>query len=192
MGPRPCSLAPPVTTEQLLALLRRGRLLDDGQLRRLADAWGPDDPPAPHVEELVHAGLLTRFQADQLAAGRFRRLRLGPYLLLDRLGAGGSGQVYKAEHLLLRRVVALKLLGRLRPPPRRPLPSGVETPTGDRLPTPPQLRHKTGLRREVEAAGQLSHPHVIAAHDACRIRGRLVLVLEYVDGIDLDRLVRES
>ncbi len=192
MGPRPCTQAPPVTTGQLLALLRRGRLLDNGPLRRLAEAWGDEDEPAPHLDQLVQAGLLTRYQADQLAAGRPGRLRLGPYRLLDRLGAGGMGQVYKAEHVLLRRTVALKLLGRARPQPRRPLPSGVETPTGDRLPTPPRLRRRAAHLREIEAAGRLSHPHVVAAHDACRLRGRLVLVLEYVDGIDLDRLVRES
>src|SRR5262245_56954887 len=192
MGSRPRSLTPPARTAQLLDLLRRGRLLRDGQLRRLADAWDPDDPPALHLGELVHAGLLTSYQADQLVTGKLGRLRLGPYRLLDRLGSGGMGQVYKAEHLLLRRIVALKVLGRSRTSSRRPQPSGTDTPTGDHLPTPPQLPRTTSLRREIEVAGGMAHPHLIAAHDARKIRGRLVLVLEYLDGIDLDRMVREN
>jgi hypothetical protein len=160
------TVAPPTTTNELLNLLRQTRLLDEVQLHRLADAWDGNDPPVPHADELVSAGLLTSYQAEQLLAGRPRRLRLGPYRLLERLGAGGSGQVFKAEHVLLRRIVALKVLGR--------------------------ENGETCFRQEVETAGRLTHPHIIAAHDACRLRGRMVLVLEHVDGVDLERLVRDT
>lgn len=184
-GPRP-----PETTDELLHLLQRARLLDDTQLRRLRGVWDGAAPAAPRVGELVQAGLLTTYQAEQALAGRPGRLRLGPYRLLARLGSGGAGRVFKAEHLLLRRLVALKLPARRRPVEQRSAPptdrSGRVTPGRDRV------RKPTQLRREIETVGRLSHPHIVTAHDACRLRGRLVLVLEYVDGVDLERLLAET
>ena len=97
-------------------------------------------------------------------AGHGRRLRLGHYVLTEWLGAGGMGSVYKAEHRLMKRVVALKVLG--------------DAPTA--VPR---------SRREVEAAAQLSHPNIVAAYDAVYARGLLFLVMEYVEGVDLGRLV---
>jgi serine/threonine protein kinase len=186
---------PPARTDELLTLLRRARLLDVESLRRLGDAWPGGDDPAPHVEELVRAGLLTRYQGERLLAGRVGALRLGPYRLLDKLGRGGAGQVYKAEHLMLCRLVALKVLGKARRAGgvshQLTSEQGADAP---RSPVTPRRNRgrATQLRREVKAVGQLSHPNIVAAHDARRIRGRLVLVLEYVDGVDLERLVAET
>ncbi|MFO0842744.1 MAG: serine/threonine-protein kinase [Gemmataceae bacterium] len=189
--------SPPATTEELLLLLRRTRLLDEAALRRLGDAWPGGDDPGPHVEDLVRAGLVTRYQGDQLLAGRAGALRLGPYRLLDQLGRGGMGQVFKAEHMLLRRLVALKVLGKARRAgsvgDRRGNPEtpGADTPASQATPRRDAGR-LTQVRRESETVGQLSHPNIVAAHDARRLRGRMVLVLEHVDGVDLERLVSET
>ncbi len=171
---------PPTDANELLAALRSARLLPLKQLRRLAIEWSesrPDEPDDPvegtrpcGARGLADAGLLTAWQVEQVLAGEARRLNLGRYRLLDWIGAGGMGTVYKAEHRLMKRVVALKVLG------------GAPGP-GPQSPAPAVGR----FRREVEAAAHLSHPNIVAAYDDVRVRGALVLAMEYVEGIDLSR-----
>jgi serine/threonine protein kinase len=133
---------------------------------------------------LLGEGVLTRYQAVQVLAGRARRLRLGPYRVLDRLGIGGMGQVYKAEHILMGRVVALKVVARL---PRGDGPR--DTPVADGEPSRRELLAR--FRREARSAGRMSHPNVVTTFDACTARGFLFLVMEYVEGTDLGRFVGE-
>jgi serine/threonine-protein kinase len=168
---------PPAHLDDLWPLLRAAGLREE-QLRRLRAAPEALSSVAACVDRLVQAGVLTAYQAEQVLAGRPRRLRLGPYRILDRLGAGGMGQVYKAEHVLMKRLVALKLLGRTR---RQKLPVRGKVKSGS-----------VPRRSELEMAGRLAHPHIVAAYDAARLRGRLVLVLEHVQGINLAQLVREA
>src|SRR5262245_44006851 len=96
----------------LLEALRQTQVLEQRQLQailypmqlRLAE-------PAQHLtDELISRGWLTPFQAELLLAGRGQELVLGQYVLIDRLGAGGMGQVFKARHRRLGRIDALKLL----------------------------------------------------------------------------------
>jgi serine/threonine-protein kinase len=136
------------------------------------------------VRELLAAGVLTRYQAGQVLAGRARRLRLGPYRVLDRLGVGGMGHVYKAEHILMRRVVALKVVARL---PRR---DGGAPPATDGESSVREMVAR--FRREARSAGRMRHPNVVTAYDAGVARGFLFLVMEYVEGIDLGRFVTEN
>jgi serine/threonine protein kinase len=158
---------PPATAADLLAALRAARLLPATRLRQLAEAWAGAGDAAARARELVEAGLLTAFQAERVLAGRARALRLGQYRILDRLGAGGMGRVYKAEHRLMRRVVALKVVGRARR----------------------AARAAARFRREAKAAAALSHPNIVTAYDAAAARGVLFLVMEHVEGTDLERLV---
>jgi len=95
--------------------------------------------------------------------------RLGEYELLGRLGAGGMGVVYQARHAFLNRLVALKILPTERMTNRR----AVER-----------------FRHEMAVVGQLSHPNVVAAHDAREEAGTYFLGMEYVPGVDLHTLVR--
>ena len=90
------------------------------------------------------------------------------YRVLGLLGAGGMGAVYKAEHRLMERPVALKVI-------RRGLtddPAAAER-----------------FRREVKAAARLSHPHIVRAYDAEQAGDLHFLVMEFVEGTDLARLV---
>src|SRR5262249_38396928 len=109
--------------------------------------------------------------AAAVLQGKTKGLLIGSYVVLDRLGAGSMGIVLKAEHRRLKRVVALKLL----PPSLARNPSSVA-----RFP------------REAKAAARLSHPNVVSVLDADEFRGLHFLVMEYVEGSDLARLVREQ
>ena len=110
---------------------------------------------------------------NQVFADNGRRPRVGPYDLLQRLGRGGMGHVYKAQHRLMKRVVAVKLIGRLRR-------GGDDAVVLNRF------------RREVEAAGRVRHPSIVTAYDAGIARGRLYLAMEYIEGIDLEQLVKNT
>jgi serine/threonine-protein kinase len=119
---------------------------------------------------LVRERLLTPLQANYLLTGRGQNLRIGPYILLDRIGHGGMAQVYKAQHLTTGLTVAVKILD------------------------PRYAQHPVALarfRREIAALVKLNHPNIVRAFDASEHNGQLFLVLEYVDGIDLSRLVKK-
>src|SRR5262249_22734199 len=95
--------------------------------------------------------------------------QLREYQLLGKLGGGGMGDVYRAVHTRLDRVVALKVLA----PHRTADPAAVAR-----------------FRREMKAVGQLGHPHIVQATDAGEVDGTHFLVMEYVAGPDLARLLR--
>jgi WD40 repeat protein/serine/threonine protein kinase len=103
-------------------------------------------------------------QVDVAALGALR-----DYQLLEELGAGGMGTVYKARHQRLKRIVALKVL-----PADR---------TRDK-------RAVARFEREMEAVGKLEHANIVRALDAGEHEGTHYLVMEYVDGLDLSHVVR--
>lgn len=120
------------------------------------------------ADELVRNGLLTRFQAEQLLAGR-RKLTLGQYRILDEVGQGGMGQVFKARHLFMGRVVAVKVLPRAK--------ANDET--------------EAAFRREIELLGSLDHENLVHALDAGYDGQVLFLVTELIPGLDLRRQVNK-
>jgi predicted Ser/Thr protein kinase len=93
------------------------------------------------------------------------------YRLLEPLGAGGMGVVFKAEHVLMGRVVALKVL---------------RMDVANR----PDLVQR--FCQEVKTLAQLTHPNIVTAHDAEEVGGVLFLVMEFVDGESLDRILARS
>jgi serine/threonine protein kinase len=119
------------------------------------------------AEELTAAGVVTPFQARELLAGK-TRFRLGRYLVVDELGEGGMGRVFKAEHELLGRVVAVKVL-----------PRSKATPESE-----------AAFRREMRLLGRLEHEHLVRAFDAGHDLKVYYLVTEFVPGLNLWQLVR--
>jgi serine/threonine protein kinase len=178
------SQQPPAGVDDLLKALALARLLPQRSLLDWAQRWSSTAGPAECVADLVEAGLLTSWQAGRVLAGQARSLTLGPYRLLERLGLG-QAPVYRAEHVLLRRQVVVKVVGRM---PRTQRPAASEKRRTDQ-PARPASR-KTGRRwREVEATGMFDHPHIVRALDARTIRGRILLVLEHLDGPDLQQVL---
>jgi serine/threonine protein kinase len=123
------------------------------------------------VSHLVDRGHLTQFQARVIRAGQIPNLLVDQYVILDKLGEGGMGVVFKARHKLMDRLVAIKLL----------------TP---QLSKRPELGRR--FHREIRMQSKLSHPSIVTAFDAGEVRGCLYLAMEYVEGNNLSALVREQ
>jgi WD40 repeat protein/serine/threonine protein kinase len=155
----------------LTEALRQGRLLEPTQLHDLSEVQSQFPEPKALARELVRRGWLTPFQVNALFQGRGGELLLGSYVLLDKLGEGGMGAVYKARNRKLGRTVALKVI--------RP----------ERLGSEDAVRR---FQREIRAAAQLSHPNVVAAYDADEVNGTLLFAMEHVEGTDLARLVKQQ
>src|SRR5262245_56572643 len=129
-------------------------------------------PDADSVaQELIAAGRLTRFQADAIAERKFDGLIINNYEVLDRLGQGGMGTVFKARHKRMRRIVAIKVLSR-------------EVAQDERF-----IKR---FQREVEAVARLSHPNIVMAHDADEAEVGHFLVMEFVNGRDLASTVEKQ
>jgi formylglycine-generating enzyme required for sulfatase activity/WD40 repeat protein len=92
------------------------------------------------------------------------------YRILEPLGRGGMGMVFKAEHILMKRIVALKVISRS-------------------LTATPEMVGR--FRREIEAAARLSHPNIVAAYDAEQAGETHLLVMEFIEGTDLGQLVKK-
>jgi serine/threonine protein kinase len=152
--------------------LCRYHLLVPEQLDEVTRVLWPRSPDARALaKELIQRDWLTPYQVNQLFQGRGDSLVLGQYVLVERLGEGGMGYVFKARHHGLGRVVALKLIRK------------------DRLTSPGAVRR---FHHEIQAAARLCHPNVVQAYDADEINGQHFYIMEYVPGIDLAKLVRRS
>ena len=154
-----------------LSYLRQSGLVGAEQVARIAQQHGKLSDGRSLARVLLGEGVLTRFQAERLLMGRTAGFHLGQYRILEQIGRGGMGRVYKAEHRTMHRLVALKVLA------------------SELLATE---RAVELFRHEVRAVAQLVHPNIITAFDAGEGEGRYYLVLEYIDGPNLDQLVRKQ
>ena len=122
------------------------------------------------ARELIRQGRLTNFQARMVYEGRTHALLLGEYEVLEKLGQGGMGMVFKARHRVMKRIVALKILP----------PSVIKS-----------EKSVKRFHREAIAAAKLNHPNIVTAHDARQDKGIHYLVTEFVDGSDLASILRQ-
>ena len=155
-----------------LANVRQSGLVSEEELARAETELPAGSSRGRTVARaFIEKGLLTKFQAERLLVGRTAGFLLGQYRVLDQIGRGGMGRVFKAEHRTMGRIVALKVLA----------PDLLRTDRAQEM-----------FLREVRAAAQLVHPNIVTAYDANEIDGRYFLVLEFVDGPNLEQLVRRQ
>jgi serine/threonine protein kinase len=168
-------MAAVTTVDQFLKMVRQSGVLDshrlEAHLQALSRAHFLCRTPTELARRLVADGLLTSFQADQFLRGKWRGFLIsGKYKLLEFLGSGGMGNVFLCEHIYLRRLVAVKVL----PTSQTCEPSVIER-----------------FYREARAAATLDHPNIVRAFDVDYDGSLHFMVMEYVDGTNLQRLVRK-
>lgn len=159
------------TAESLSDALRSSGLFDKEQLLVVLDDLNAHKGDFPSLlRHLVQKKRLTVYQLRKVIHGKTNELFLGPFIISDRIGEGGMGKVYRATQVRMRREVALKV---------------VRT----SLLNNPLVRKR--YDREVETASSMHHPNIVGVYDAGEFEGRYYLAMEFVDGIDLSRMMRE-
>src|SRR5262245_31001276 len=165
---------PSDVVQQLLELGQRSGQISPAAAEELA-AQLATDPPLTTDEvaaQIIEKKVLTRYQAELLLAGQGDACVIaGRYRILEKLGEGGMGAVYKAHDTHLDRDVAVKVL------------------PAHRLNDADALAR---FHREARALAKLSHPNIVQAYDNGDDKGRHFLVMEYVEGVNLSAILREQ
>jgi serine/threonine-protein kinase len=166
-----------VTDNKLLELVRKSNLVDEARLTSFLDRTAAThgdaalDDPNRLADLLIEANLLTRWQAEKLLSGKHKGFRLGKYKLLGEIGKGGMSRVYLAEHEMMKRRVAIKVLPRHRVSDSSYL---------DRF------------RLEARAVARLDDPNIVRAYDIDNEGDVHYIVMEFVDGQDLHQMVSQN
>jgi eukaryotic-like serine/threonine-protein kinase len=159
-----------VSASEFLAALERSAILPDAKYGEVQNRFvrrAGSIEAAALARQLIYEGTLTEFQANRLLKGK-KSLDFGRYLLVDHIGQGGRGRVFKARHRLMDRVVALKVI----------LPDSA-------------MNESVVSRffREMKIVGLMEHPNVVRAIDADVHEGSPYIVMEYLEGDDLERFL---
>ena len=138
----------------------------------LADFVGDDEDPHELLELLnelhwIEKELQRKYPDTALHIQEAPSQNIGNYEFFEQIGRGGMGELYRARHVLLNKIVAVKIL--------------PETISGN-------LQVIKRFERELKLIGSLTHPNIVQAHGAERIDGKLLLVMEYVPGQNLQQM----
>jgi serine/threonine protein kinase len=163
-----------VALEQFVKQLEDSGIMPPAKLKSFQEKLPPERRPKDAqglARELVRQKKLTKYQAQEVYSGKARNLVLGNYIIMDKIGSGGMGDVFKAQHKVMDRIVAIKVL-------------------------PPSVTKDTNalqrFKREAKAAAKLFHPNIVTAFDADQASDVSFLVMEFVDGGDLSALVKKD
>ena len=129
---------------------------------------GDADDVAKH---LINSGLLTAWQCEVLFSRKYKGFKLGKYKLLRHIGSGGMSAVYLAEHTMLKRQRAIKIL-----PKKRVNDSS----------------YLARFHLEAQATASLDHPNIVRAYDVDNDGDQHYLVMEYIEGKDLQTIVKQE
>ncbi|MEO8494120.1 MAG: serine/threonine-protein kinase [Planctomycetota bacterium] len=162
------------SVKNFLELVQRSQLVDADELRaallKCKSEHGDELPSGAQevADYLVQAGLLTDWHCGKLLDRKYKGFFLGKYKLLGHIGSGGMSSVYLAEHVLMRRQRAIKVLPKSR--------------VGD-------SSYLERFHREAQATAALEHPNVVRAYDVDNDGDTHYLVMEYVKGQDIQNIV---
>jgi serine/threonine-protein kinase len=166
-----------ISVDKFVDVVRKSELIDEARLSAALDevshAAGTDggSDTKTLAQLLVDRKLLTVWQCERLVEGRYKGFILGKYKLLGLLGTGGMSSVYLAEHMLMQRRVAIKVLPR----------GKVE-----------DSSYLARFRREAQAVAALDHRNIVRAYDIDNDGGTHYIVMEYVQGRDLNTIVKSD
>ncbi|GIW82552.1 MAG: hypothetical protein KatS3mg105_4359 [Gemmatales bacterium] len=161
----------PATLEQFVSGLQASGLMTAAEVEEIRASINSHGDINSAAERLIRQKKLTPFQAQELIAGNASNLVFGDYLVLDKIGEGGMGTVYKARHRQTGKVAALKVLHQ------------SVTASSDAV---------KRFQREVLAATRLKHPNIVSAYDAGSAPAGHFFVMELVEGIDLARKIKQD
>ena len=170
-------MAKVTSAEKLVELVKRSQLCDPDKLsaaleaiRKDHDGRLPEDPTT-----LAHAledhDVVTRWHTDKLLQGKYKGFFLGKHKLLGHIGSGGMSSVYLAEHTMMHDHRAIKVL------PQSKLGKSS---------------YLARFRQEAKAIASLNHPNIVRAHDIDNQGDTHYIVMEYVDGDDLQTIVKKK
>lgn len=165
-----------LNAKEFLEVVKKSGLVDESKLKTaLAElskiAAGQPVKTPQLADHLIASGLITAWHREKLEAGKYKGYWLAQYKLLGHLGSGGMSSVYLAEHVLSGHRRAIKVLPKHR------------------------VSDKSYLDRfylEGRAAAALNHPHIVRIYDLANVDDTHFMVMEYVEGIDLQQLVKQQ
>lgn len=165
------------SSQKFVELVEKSRLVDPVKLKRFLDKVrehcdGGLPPEASTLARLFQKkGLLTEWHNEKLLSGKYKGFFLGKYKLLGHIGTGGMSSVYLAEHTKLHDRRAIKVL-----PKKRVADSS----------------YLARFQLEAKAIASLNHPNIVLAYDIDNEGDVHYIVMEYVDGLDLQALVKRD
>jgi len=162
---------PTISVDQYEDLLRRSGIVEKDNLDRTLAKIGKPASTEQFARKLIEAKVITEWQNEKLMEGRHKGFFLGKYKLLAHLSRGGMSEVYLAEQVMMRRRVAIKVFP----------PDLIE-----------QASYLERFYQESRTQASMDHPHIVRAHDFGNEGKIHYLVMEYVDGPDLENLVKNN
>ncbi len=164
-----------LSTDSFLSTVRQSGLVEESQFKKFWQNFEQAGKNRQDVDliagELISANLLSKWQIDKLLQGKHKGFFLGKYKLISLLGSGGMSAVYLAEHTLMRRRVAIKVLPQSR----------IE-----------DSSYLERFHREAQAVASLDHPNIMRAYDVDQEGKVHFLVMEYIEGQNFLELVAQQ
>lgn len=166
-----------VTSNRLVELVEKSRLAEPQVLQKALEEIRKDhggslpEDPVELARGLQKLKIVTRWHCEKLLQGKYKGFFLGKHKLLGHIGSGGMSSVYLAEHMMMHDLRAIKVL------PQSKLGKSS---------------YLARFQQEAKAIASLNHPNIVRAHDIDNEGDTHYIVMEYVNGDDLQTMVKKK